>query len=223
MTNNVALMEFEGNPNIGLFFFVNDKFAILGKQVDEKKRKEIENVLEVPLYTTQVLGTDLLGIFLSGNNEILLTPKLYDHELKTLQEICSKHDVKLIEIEDKLNTLGNNMCLGDSEIIINSNYSKQFKEHIKKATKLKIIELNHPEFSSAGAVCTFSKGKYYVSQELNEELVKDFLDKIAGVGSINSGSPFVASGIVANSNGVLLGSLSSTIEIQEVVENLDYI
>ncbi|MEC8339895.1 MAG: translation initiation factor IF-6, partial [Nanoarchaeota archaeon] len=81
MTNKVALMEFEGNANIGLFFFVNDKFAILGKQVDEKKKKEIENVLDVPVYTLQVLSTDLIGVFLSGNNEILLSPQLYEHEL----------------------------------------------------------------------------------------------------------------------------------------------
>lgn len=223
MTNKVALMEFEGNANIGLFFFVNDKFAILGKQVDEKKKKEIENVLDVPVYTLQVLSTDLIGVFLSGNNEILLSPQLYEHELKQLEEICSKHDMKLIQIEDKLNTLGNNICVGDEEILINSNYSRQFKDHIKKATNLKVIELNHSEFSSAGAVCTFAKGKYYVSQELNEEMVKDFIDKIAGVGSINSGSPFVASGIVANNNGIIIGSLSSTVEIQEVVENLDYL
>ncbi len=223
MSNNVALMEFEGNPNIGLFFFVNDKFAIIGKEVDKDKKKQIEEVLEVPIYQVQVLGTDLIGVFIAGNNEILLVPSLYDHEFKKIKEICDKHETKLIKIEDKLNTLGNNICVGKDEIIINYNYSRDFINHLENATKLKAIKLEHSEFASAGAVCFFTKDKYFVSQELNEEVVSKFVKKIAGVGSINSGSAFISSGIVANENGVLIGSMSSTIEIQEVVENLKYL
>lgn len=223
MTNKVALMEFEGNGNIGLFFFVNDKFAILGKTVDDAKKKQIEDVLQVPVYTLQILGTDLSGVFLAGNNEILLVPELYNHEMKKIEEICSTHEMKLVLIKDNLNTLGNNICVGDEEIIVNHNYSKGFITVLKKLTNKKIIKLEHEEFASAGAVCVYTKGKYYVSQELDEKIVKEFIDKIGGVGSINSGSPFISSGLVANKNGILIGSLSSTIEIQEVVENLDYL
>jgi translation initiation factor 6 len=223
MTNKVALMEFEGNANIGLFFFVNDKFAILGKQVDDKKKKEIENVLNVPVYTQQILGTELPGVFLAGNNEILLVPTLYGNEMEKIEEICAKHDMKIISVKDNLNTLGNNICVGDEEIIVNSNYSKGFVGVLKKETDKKIIKLEHSEYASAGAVCVYTKGKYYVSQELNEKIVKEFVKKIAGVGSINSGSAFISSGVVANSNGILIGSMSSTIEIQEVVENLEYL
>ena len=35
--SKVALMEFEGNPNVGLYMFVNDKFCLVGKELDKSK------------------------------------------------------------------------------------------------------------------------------------------------------------------------------------------
>jgi len=219
----VVLMEFEGNPNVGLYMFVNDKFAIIGKEVNNTKRKEIENVLQVPVYIATVLSTDLIGIFIAGNDEFLVLPDLYDYELKVFEEIAKKHDVKLLVMDNKLNTLGNNLCFGNKTILINHVYPKEFKAELKDSTGYNIVELKNPNFENAGAIATFKNGKYFLSQEITEDEAKEVANEVGGVGTINAGSNFVASGVVGNSNGILIGSASTSVEIQNVVEALDYI
>lgn len=224
MSKKVVLMEFEQNPNVGLYMFANDKFCLVGNEVDSKKRKEIEKVLEVPVYAVSCLGTDLVGVFICGNNDYLLAPDMYDYEIDNLKNICDKHKVEFVMIKDKINTFGNSICVGDGDVLISSKYSKDFEKEISKSLKkYNVVRFGTTDYEGAGSVCRFLNGKYYLSQELEEKDVKPILKKVAGVGSVNSGSNFVSSGIVGNSNGLILGSMCSTIEIQDIVENLDYL
>lgn len=223
MAKKVVLMEFEGNSNIGLYMFVNDKFCILGKEVDEIKKKEIENVLQVPIYHANVLGTDLIGVFVSGDDNFLLIPDMYDYEKEVFEKIAKEHSIELLTLKDKANTYGNNICFGNKKILINPNYSKNFKQDLGNQTKYEVIDLDIEDLENAGAITIFKNNKYFLSQEVNEKHVKKIVNEIGGVGTINAGSNYISSGVVGNSNGVILGSLSTTVEIQNIVEGLDYI
>jgi translation initiation factor 6 len=223
MDKQVALMDFEGNANIGIYFFANDKFALLGKDLPEKKLKDIEKTLGVPVYPLKILETEFIGIFLSGNNEILLAPELYDYERVKLNEICEKHEVKLLELKEKRNTLGNNICVGEKEILLNSEYPQVFIKELEKATKLKALTINNEEFKAMGSVMTFINGSYFISQEFTEKEVEKILDKIAGIGTVNQGSNMIASGVVGNKNGIILGSQCSSVEIQNIIESLEFL
>jgi translation initiation factor 6 (eIF-6) len=222
MSKNVALMEFESNPNIGLYMFANDKFCIIGKNLENKK-KEIEKILKVPVYCLKALGTDLIGIFISGNNDYLLIPKMYTYELEEFNKIAEKEKIKLIISKDILNTFGNNTSFIDKKIIISTKYKKKFYDELKNKTNLKIIRIETKEYEAIGSICKSIKNKFFVSQELNENELKEILDDIAGIGTINSGSPYISSGVVGNINGVIIGSSSSSIEIQNILETLDYL
>lgn len=216
-------MEFEGNPNIGIYMFANDKFCLVGNSLNENQKKEVEKVLQVPVYPISILSTDLIGIFIAGNNEMMLIPEVFDHEREELTKICKKHEVELIEFSARLNTLGNNICVGDKKLLINPEYSDGFKKNVKLKTKYEIFEIENPEFRAIGSVCKFLNGKYFVSQEFEENQLKMIVDEVGAVGSVNGGSNYVASGIIGNSNGLILGSMSSTVEIQSVVEGLNYL
>lgn len=223
MSKNISLMDFNGNPNIGIYMYVNDKFCLLGQKVNEEKKKEIEKTLQVPVYEINIIGTELIGIFLAGNNEFLLCPEVFEREKEILKEICEKHKVKLINIPEIKNTFGNNICFGEEEILINGNYEKEFIDKIKKETKLKIIEIKSKTYEAIGSTAIFLNGKYFFSQDYEKIEIKNIFDKIAGIGTINSGSSYISSGIVGNSLGVILGSHSTTIEIQNIVETLEYL
>ncbi|MFW5705005.1 MAG: hypothetical protein ACOCXG_04110 [Nanoarchaeota archaeon] len=223
VSKKVSLLEFEQNPNIGLFMFANDKFCLCGKELSKEKKKEIEKILDVPVYYVSALATELVGIFITGNNDFLIIPELFDYEKKEIEKIAEKHETKIVEIPNNLNTYGNNLCVGDKEIIINSEYKKKILKTLEDKTGYKTIPLKNPEHNNAGALIIYENGKYLVSQELEEKDVKEILPKISGTGSINSGSGYLASGVVCNKNGLLIGSMSSTIEIQNIVENLNFL
>lgn len=220
---NISMTDFEGNPNIGIYMYANDKFCLVGPKISEIKKKEIEKTLKVPVYNLTVLGTELIGVFLTGNNEFLMAPEMHDFEKKEFEKICAKHDVKLIVLNEIQNTFGNNICVGDGEILINPDYLKKFEDDVKKKTGFKTIKIKNDEFKAVGSTCRFLNGKYFISQQYKEAEVKTIIDKIGGVGTINSGSNFISSGVVGNSFGVIIGSMSSTVEIQAIVENLDYL
>ena len=216
-------MEFNGNPNIGIYMFANDKLCLVGQKITEKKQKEIEQVLNVPVYQISILGTELVGIFIAGNNNFILIPQIFEKEKKELEKICKKHNVKLIEITDIQNTFGNNICFGNKNILVNGNYSKEFIQKLKKETQLKTTTIKSKIFESVGSTAIYLNDKYFLSQEYEEKDVKNILEEIAGTGTINQGSNYISSGIIGNSFGVIIGSYSSTIEIQNIVESLDYI
>ncbi len=221
----ISMMDFEGNPNIGIYMFANNKFCLIGPEISEKKQKEIEKTLGVPVYNLTVLGTELIGIFVNGNDEYLFIPQMYDYELKEFDKIAKRHNIKIITLSDIQNTYGNNICIGDEEMLINPNYSKRFENEIKTQTnnKFKIIRIKNTNFNSIGSTCIFLNNHYFLSQEYQENEVKEILDKIAGLGTVNSGSNYMSSGVVGNKYGIILGSMCSTIEIQNIVENLDYL
>lgn len=223
MSKNVVLMEFESNPNIGIYMFANDKFCLVGKSITDSKKKEIEKILEVPVYKISILETELVGIFVTGDNDFLIIPNIEDKERQILDDICSKHDMKLVICNHRLNTIGNNICLGDKVILVNPDYPDSVVKELSKSTKYKVHKIDSVEFKAIGSVCVFANNKFFVSQEFEEAELKVILKQIGGVGTINSGSNFIASGVVCNSNGLILGSGSSTIEIQNVVESLDYL
>jgi translation initiation factor 6 len=223
MTEHVALMDFEGNPNIGLFMFVNDSFALLGKTVPKEKKEEIEKILQVPVYQISVLQTDLVGVFLSGNNSMIISPELPEYEQKELESICLKHNVTFISISHNLNTFGNSLCVGEKHILCSKEYGKQFKKELEEKTSLLVVPVVKEAYNSIGGLSVHANKKYFLSQELEEKDVKDIVAEVGGVGTINGGSEFVSSGVVANSNGILIGSMSTTIEIQAVLEALNFI
>ncbi len=220
---NISLLEFESNPNIGLYMFSNDKFCLIGNEISEKTKAEIEKNLNVPVYKITILGTELVGVFVCGNNKILILPDIYKSEFEIIDKICKKHKVNILSINEKLNTFGNNLCVSNNKIIINPNYSKKFINLLNKKTKYEIIVLKNKKYEGAGSVCKFLNNKFFISQEIEEKEVKKIIYEIGGIGTVNSGSNLIASGIVGNKNGILLGSSSSTIEIQNIIESLDYI
>ena len=214
----ISLLEFENNPNIGIYLFLNDKFCLIGKEISEEKKKEIENIIDVPIYKISILGTELIGIFLAGNNEKIFIPELLNEEYNKLKEITTEHNVEIITLNDKMNTYGNNLCVGDKEILVSKDYNNNFLKKLEKVSKLKIISIGNENFKATGALCQAIEGKYFVSQELDEKDFKPIIKKILGVGTINSGSNYISSGVIGNKNGLLIGSLSSTIEIQNLFD-----
>jgi translation initiation factor 6 len=203
--------------------FTNDKFCLLGEEVNNEKQKEIEKALGVNVYNVSVLGSAFVGIFITGNNDYLFVPQMTDNEEETIKKICKDNDMKMIVVKDRLNTIGNNMVIGDNKILLNPDYNEKTIKDLRNKTNYKVLKIKSKNFKAIGSTLMFLNGKYFLSQEYQEEEVKDILKQIGGLGTINKGSNYVASGIVGNSHGVIIGSMSTSVEIQNVLECLNFL
>jgi translation initiation factor 6 (eIF-6) len=215
----VALLEIDNNSNIGLFSVINDKFAIFGNTVKKEILDKISKIIKVPIFQTTILNSDLIGVFLSLNNEFLLYPKgILEQEKLELLKISKKFEMKLIEVDDLVNTLGNSICIGKKEIILSNEFHKKTIKLLEKKSEKKLIIFQDKNYHLTGSLLRFFNKSYFVGQETSEEDIKLFEKKIKCLGTVNKGSSFISSGILINKYGLLLGSNCSTIEIQNITD-----
>ena len=220
-------LNFHGDPNVGLHGLATEKFCLLGRCVNEKQSAEIEKVLKVPAFHVGLYGTDLIGLFaVATHSSILLPDIVFPNELKKIREEMSKTNVKVHTLKTEHTALGNNILINENRGIISTVYDKKSAEQIKKA----FPDVKFEQFDLSGLTIPGSLGKVtskggIFSPNISDAEIKK-LEKLfgfeIGLGTVNMGNPFVSSGIIANSNGVIVGSMSSGYEISRIFESLGF-
>ncbi len=226
---HVEALRINGEANIGLMIYANDKFALVGKSTDEKTIKIIKDILKVPCYKVSIAGTHLIGVFLNGTETDVLVPEIiYDKELEELNKIGKEHDVKFHVLNSELTCLGNNILIGSETAILNPDYTEEECKKVEELLGLKIIQalIADIEIIGATAVINYDKKRALVHRDASDsdiELLKTELKVEIETGSVNMGSPYVKSGIVCNKNGFLIGSESGGPEITNADEVLGFL
>ncbi|MEM1988873.1 MAG: hypothetical protein QXS41_03480 [Candidatus Woesearchaeota archaeon] len=214
------ITNIEENPAIGLFAFANDKFCLVKRGIKESLLKKFEEVLKVPCYEIKVMDSDLIGVFLAGNNDFLISPNLNEEELSSLKEICEKHKVKLILSNAVQNAFGNNIIVSNSKIIVNQDYSEDEIKFLSKETNLEVVKIK-TEITAIGSLIKLnSKGG--ICGTYKEEFEK-LLNLKLEQGTVLHGSIFVSIGIIANSNGFISSRNNTGIEIAQIDEALGFV
>ncbi len=220
---HILTANYNGNPNIGLFCFANDKYCLVPRGFPPKLKKDFEEVLKVPVHEVNAAGTSLLGVFFVGNDECLLVPEImFKSELHELDELKIKYKV----IKTELTALGNNLLINNHMCIANPDYDETVLKEIEKDLKIPVKKGKISELNIVGSLAVGNKKGYLVSNEIEDfekKFLKDNLKVNITMGTINFGSPYVSSGIVCNSHGFIVGEFSGGPEIQNADEALGFI
>ena len=219
--------DYQGNPNIGLFIFCNDKVCIVGRGFNKKQVEDIEKVMGVPVYQMSMVGTELIGLFITGNNKTIIAPAImYSTEKKILKEICEKNNLRLEIINTKLTALGNNILCNDSGCIINHEFEEDSKIQIRDVFGNEHGTVLFGTISCldiVGSLAASTNKGALVSPEIEDkelEILEKLLKCKVVKGNIN-GTPYVRSGLVANSNGVIVSEYSLGDEALNIKEAFD--
>ncbi len=225
---HVLITNFDGNPNVGMFGLATDKFCLVGRAVKEKDLRELEPVLGVPVLQVGLYGTELVGLFCTATSDSILLPDIVSaHELKELKSKLTKLGVTVSVIKTEHTALGNTILMNDRAGIISMAYDREAVEAIKRAfPKVKFEQFDLcglPTPRSVGIVT--NKGGLFSANLPDDEIKK--VEKLfgfeIGLGTVNLGSPFVSAGIVANSNGFVMGRNSSGYELGRADESLGFL
>lgn len=210
---HVLIANFNGDPNVGLYGYATDRYCLIGREVPEKLHKNIEEVLNVKLITMTIAGTSLLGVFLNGNNKILLVPSIvFPQEL----EILNKHKIKYKVIDTKYTCLGNNMIINDKAALISNDYGIRESKKISDALGLDVVQAKIANHNTLGSLAVLNKNGILCHHDILEseaKVLKKVFKLEINTGTVNMGMPFVASGILCNSKGMIIGDLSGGPEI----------
>ena len=201
-------------PNIGVFTSVNDEFVFIPNGFAKTKAENLAHYLQTEYLMTPVANTRLLGILMVLNNHGILLPNTSSpDEIANLRK-CTDLNVKILDT--KYNALGNLICVNDKGGVISPIIEKEFIKEIEDVLDIEVIQKKVAGFHQVGAVMEANNLGGIIHPEADEEDIKNF-SNVLGVNlepaTINGGIPFVSSGMLANSNAVVVGNLTNGPEI----------
>ncbi|MBW6451938.1 MAG: translation initiation factor IF-6 [DPANN group archaeon] len=219
---HIAKIKIDSNPNVGLYGIATDKYMIISK-----KTKDSE-VFKTDVIETTIASTKYVGIFLAGNSNGLLVPNtIENHEFEKLKNNLAKIDknITLTKLETKYTALGNLILTNDKGCIISEKLEKNKKE-IEDTLKVPVTVGTILNNDIVGALAITTNKGFLLNMDVEKEdfeFVKDCLKVEGDIGSVNFGGSFIKSGIIANSNGLLIGELTTGPEISRIDEALGFI
>jgi len=221
---HVVILDIFNDPNVGLYGLATDRYCIVGKNLKQEQVEEIKEKLNVEVIQTTLYGTDLIGIFGAGNSNTLLIPSIcFEPEIALIKSKLAKLGVKVVVLETNHTALGNNILLNDSVAIVSNVFGKKEVEAIQSALGIKVVQMSLAGTPVPGSVGVISNKGGIFSPNLSSkeiETLEALLGFEIGLGTVNLGNPFIATGLFANSFGFVIGSASSGYEISRVDESL---
>ncbi|MFQ5887248.1 MAG: translation initiation factor IF-6 [Candidatus Hydrothermarchaeales archaeon] len=219
----IERVNYSGNPNIGVFMRANDKIALVPEGCPDRFSPVLERSLEVEVFKSTISGTSLIGAMIAMNNNGIVLPKnAYREEIKAFKSL----DMHVEVLDDKFTALGNLLMVNDFGGIIGPNFTKDSKRRIEEALDIEVESGMIAYFRTVGAIgIATNKGAviHPMVSEQDLELVESLLKVYVDVGTINRGVGFVRTGIVANSNGALMGQQTTGPEIARIEDVLGFL
>jgi translation initiation factor 6 len=212
---SVELMEFEGNPNIGLYSVLTDSIAIIPDSIPKKFSDRIEKVLKVKIFTFTVDPSVIGALMVVNEHGILLSSILSIDVEESLRETFP--DLQIQRFDFDYLALGNLIVSTDKKTLISPLIPKKRLSVIEDTfnTEVIVTQLNNSNLvgslvvtNSLGAVISPLIEQENEIQKLQEYLNVDAID----ISTVNKGSRFPSTGILCNKNGVLLGKYSTGLE-----------
>jgi translation initiation factor 6 len=214
----IERLSFKGNPNIGIYAFATDKYAIISCDADEKFYKYVVKVLQVPVLRASIGDTGLVGVFLIGNNKGLLLPSIAK-EYEVL-EMKRGVDVNVAIAKSRFTALGNICLVNDRAALLHPEAFEELKHVVVDVLGVEVVEKGTiAGFPTVGSIAFVNSIAGIVHPEASEREV-EFLSELFGVpfdvGTVNFGVGFIKSGLVGNSKGILVGDKTTGPEILRI-------
>jgi len=212
MTFKFLKAKFYGDPNIGLYGFATDDYCLLGLEPDKKILGKIETALGTTIKAATVAGTEFIGLFVTGNkNGIVLPHIVEDYEIKKLKSLGLNLEI----IKSRETALGNMILCNDKGCLISEKLRK-FKKRISGALDCEVETGKIAGLDIIGSVALANNTGCLCHRDAEESEMKkieEILKVKVDVGTVGYGSPFIRSGIIVNSRGVLFSEFSTGPEI----------
>lgn len=215
----ISRLSFLGSPNIGLFALTNDYLTIIPVQISRKKTKIVHECLRVEITFTTVGGSRLVGVLAVANsNGIILPHYAQDEEIK---QIKNKWAGSIDRINSKKTALGNLILVNDYGALASPQLIKEkvVLRKIRDVLDVEIVPSTIAGLPYVGSLATATNKGVIVHPILRNgesQLLHDVLKVPVYKGTINGGSPFISSGLLANNHGVLIGTPTTGPEIMVI-------
>lgn len=202
------------SPNVGLFTRTNDKTLLLPFGFAETKTKRLKEYLDVEeIIYVSIAGTRLMGpMTVMNNNGILLPSTVSDEEIQILKQT----GLNVERLKSKFTAIGNLISANDKGAIVSNLFSEDVDEDIKDTLGVPIQRMSIAGFVQVGSMVVATNAGAIVHPNANDaeiSRISETLQIETEPATVNGGSPFLASGIIANFSSVIVGGLTTGPEL----------
>ncbi len=218
----ISKLSIFGSPYVGVYIFANDSIAVVSRGVDKQVIDKVARTLKVEVYETTLGGSTLLGSLAVMNSKgAVITNFADESEVKFLMD-----KMNVLFVEDKINAVGNDILVNDKAAMVHLDFDRKTVKLIEDALDVEVVRGQIGGIKTVGSAAVVTNKGMVVHPETQEE-EEEFLKNLFGVpvylSTANYGSRFVGAGVVANSNGAVLGENCSNVEVDRIENALDII
>ncbi|MFQ5815760.1 MAG: translation initiation factor IF-6 [Candidatus Hydrothermarchaeaceae archaeon] len=216
----IKLVSYNRDPNIGVVGRANDSIVLLPSDCPERFSALAADALETEVFRTSICGTSLIGSMVAMNNTSILLPKyVYGEEMRRMKDI----EMNVVVVEDKYTALGNLVLLNDYGAIASSVFSDETVRAMEHALGCEVERGELAGFRTIGSIGLATNKGALIHPMVEEEKLKwveEILRVDVDVGTVNRGTGLVRTGMIANSNGVLVGVDTTGPEMARIEDSL---
>ena len=199
---------------MGLFTRTNDNILLLPFGFAETKTNKLKEYLDVEkIIHVSVAGTRLIGpMTVMNNNGILLPSTVSDEEIQILKQT----GLNVERLKSKFTAIGNLISANDKGAIVSNLFKGEVDQDIKDTLGVPIQTMSIGGFVQAGSMVVATNAGAIVHPKANDaeiSRISEILQVEAEPATVNGGSPFLSSGIIANISSVIVGNLTTGPEL----------
>jgi len=218
------LFDVFGNACIGVYSLVNDRIAIVPPQVPESKRQKVEEWLKVKVVATTVGKSVVTGaLACSNSNGVILPPFATEEEVEAIK---SASDFNVTVMDTKKTAYGNLVLANDKGAVADPRLDRGVVNKIGDTLGVEVVSSEIAGLPYVGSLATATNKGVLAHPMLKGEerkVLEDVLKVPVDVGTINCGIPYVATGLLGNSYGAVMGLLTTGPEMFIIGQALDVV
>ncbi|MCP8310883.1 MAG: translation initiation factor IF-6 [Candidatus Methylarchaceae archaeon HK01B] len=197
-----------------MFTKCNDNFLLIPKGLSKTKTSKFSAFLGVEPVETSISGLRLIGPLVAMNNNGLLVSRLAEDE--EIREIKRQMGLPIERAPTKYTSIGNLMAVNDNGAIISEVLPKQVVKLVADVLDVPVDITNIANYHQVGSMVLATNMGGVIHPRASEdevERVHKILKVHVAPSTVNSGVPYVSSGIIANSKNAIVGTSTSGPEL----------
>jgi len=210
-----------GSPNIGVYCHSNETTAILPPGLPKRKVDRFRQYLGVQLCVTNIGGCALVGVLVAANSNGILLPQIVqDHELRVIRENV---ETKVQVARERWTALGNLVLANDNGAVIHPGAPESLAKIVAETLNVDIVTSSIGGLPYVGSLAIATNKGVLAPQSITDReraVIEGALKVPVEAGTINGGVPYVRSGLLANTKGAVVGSLTSGPELMAITRSL---
>ena len=214
------LLDFNENPNVGVYCRANDSVAFIQKGLTKKTKTKITTALETDVIELTIADSSIIGSLLALNaNGAIVTDFADEEAIKKIKD----QDLNIFIMKDVINAAGNDILANDTGALIHPDIRDYSMKKIGETLNVSVQRGTIAAFKTVGMTAVVTNKGCLCHPKITEEekrIVEDLFNVEAMIGTVNHGFPMIGSGLVANTKGAVIGNLTTGIEMGRIEEAL---